>query len=474
MPILTDTHCEAKVTKRTKIYDKGPSRSVVPGLYIDIVPARGARLQVATFCFKRPYVRIGVYQPAGSLQEFTVKEARIAARAIQNRIESGEDISLSAQRERALQQQRDGMTVDKLIALRIDYIKTPVRKLDDKMRPRIETWENVASHLRRFISPRLGRKLVAEVKRADIVSLADDIAEGSPSNARHMCMAASGLFNWAIEKEFISSSPAIRLGKWTDTKKRNTYRRKHKRTLNPSEIKIFWHGLDREDLPHTRHTRLALKFELATMLRGCEFLPLRKDEVRDLDTAKPYIHVPLERVKKRDHDLHQPLSTLAVEIIREALKDNDTDYVFPTLCYRWGSRHRQLINKHLSRTATSAALRDRDGKKGLPGLCTLLGLKKFTGHDVRRTAASLARSHRVGASLSKVSMCLDHTIKREDGIEIPAVTREHYAVGDFVEDAEMAEKRDVLEKLSAELRRIVALAPACTNRPDEAELAMAA
>jgi hypothetical protein len=471
MPILTDTHCEAKVTKRTKIYDKGPSRSVVPGLYIDILPARGHRPQIATFCFKRPYVRIGVYQPADNLQAFTVKEARLAARAIHNRIECGEDVSESAKRERALQQQRDGLTVDKLIALRIEYMKAPVRKLDDKMRPRIESWENVASHLRRFISPRLGRKLVGDVKRADIVTLADEMAEVSPSNARHLCMAASGMFNWAIEKEFITSSPAIRLGKWTDTKKRNQYRRKQKRTLNLREIKTFWHGLDREDSPHTRHTRLALKFELATMLRGCEFIPLRKDEVHGLDTSTPYIHIPLERVKKRDHDLLQPLSPLAVEIIREALKDNDTDYIFPAICYRFGSRRGRHVNKPLARTATSTALRDRRDSD-VPGLCTLLGLKKFAGHDVRRTAASLVRS--LGVPLSKVSMCLDHAIKREDGIEIPSVTRDHYVVGHFAEDAEMAEKREVLDKLSEELRRIVAPSPASTSGRDEAELAMAA
>jgi Phage integrase family len=275
----------------------------------------------------------------------------------------------------------------------------------------------------------------------------------------------------STEASVLTSSPAIRLGKWTDTKKRNQYRRKQKRTLNLREIKTFWHGLDREDSPHTRHTRLALKFELATMLRGCEFIPLRKDEVHGLDTSTPYIHIPLERVKKRDHDLLQPLSPLAVEIIREALKDNDTDYVFPAICYRFGSRRGRHVNKPLARTATSTALRDRRDSD-VPGLCTLLGLKKFAGHDVRRTAASLVRS--LGVPLSKVSMCLDHAIKREDGIEIPSVTRDHYVVGHFAEDAEMAEKREVLDKLSEELRRIVAPSPASTSGRDEAELAMAA
>ena len=44
------------------------------------------------------------------------------------------------------------------------------------------------------------------------------------------------------------------------------------RVLSADEIRIFWHGLDREDLPWDRRTRLALKFALVTMLRSSELL----------------------------------------------------------------------------------------------------------------------------------------------------------------------------------------------------------
>jgi integrase len=432
------------VAKRTKIYD-----SKITDLYVDKLPSG-----IATFCYKRPYVRIGVYHPADDLQAFTVKEARIAARDIQNRIERGEDVSLTAKRERAVQQERQGLTVNKLIDMRIEFMKTPEPKPDNRMRPRVESWANVASHLRRLVSPRLGRKLVGDVRREDIVNLANDIVAGrlgkpSHSNARHMCMAVSGMFNWAIECGYITNSPAIRLGKWTNNKTKSV----RTRTLSASEIKQLWNGLD-TDLPHDRRTRLALKFELVTMLRGGEFLSLRKDEVFNLDGNDPYVFIPLERVKNRKHDLLQPLSSLAVEIIREALKDNDTDYVFATP-QRGGKR----INEPLGNQTTGSALRDRKDK-GTPGICTLLGMAKFTPHDLRRTASTVART--VGVPLSKVSMCLDHAVRREDGFSIPSVTRRHYV---HAHQQELAEKREVLEKLADEVRRIVGEQP---------ELAMAA
>jgi hypothetical protein len=58
---------------------------------------------------------------------------------------------------------------------------------------------------------------------------------------------------------------------------------------------IFWHGLDRNDLPWDRKTRLALKFKLGSG----ELLAAHRDELFDLDGENPRFDVPLKRVKKR-------------------------------------------------------------------------------------------------------------------------------------------------------------------------------
>ncbi len=93
-------------------------------------------------------------------------------------------------RDRKVQQAKRGKTVDDIIEERIEWMKTPVKKPDGEMRPRIESWENVASHLRRFLSPGLGKKIAGEVTKHDIATLSNDIVAGrfggkaSVSNAR--------------------------------------------------------------------------------------------------------------------------------------------------------------------------------------------------------------------------------------------------------------------------------------------------
>src|SRR4029077_5947108 len=201
-----------------------------------------------------------------------------------------------------------------------------VRKPDGEMRPRLESWENVASHLRRFLSPRLGKKLAGEVTKHDIATLSNDIVAGklgvpSVANARHMRRAASGLFTWAAEagRDYVTASPCVNLPKLDPEHPRT-------RVLSEAEINIFWHGLDRDDLPWDRKLRLALKFELVTMLRSAELLGARRSELFDLGGDNPRFDVPLKRVKKR-RVIKQPLSDLAVEIIEEALEDGK-EYVF--------------------------------------------------------------------------------------------------------------------------------------------------
>ena len=230
-------------------------------------------------------------------------------------------------RDRKVRQAKRGKTVDEIIEERIAWMKTPVRKPDGEMRPRIESWENVASHLRRFLSPRLGKKLASEVTKHDIATLSNDMVAGkhggipSVANARHMRRAASGLFNWAAEagRDYVTASPCANLPKLDPEHPRT-------RVLSEEEIRIFCHGLDRDDLPWDRRTRLALKFGLVTMLRSREFLGARRDELFDLDGDNPRFDVPLKRVKKR-RVIQQPLSGLAVEVIRDALED-EKEYVF--------------------------------------------------------------------------------------------------------------------------------------------------
>ena len=329
-------------------------------------------------------------------------------------------------------------------------MKTPVKKPDGEMRPRLESWENTASHLNRFVRPRLGKKLPSEVTKHDIATLSNDIVAGkfgvpSVSNARHMRKAVSGLFNWAAEagRDYVTASPCVNLPKLDPEHPRT-------RVLSEEEIRIFWHGLDRDDLPWDRKTRLALKFELVTMLRSAELLGAQRSELFDLDGDNPRFDVPLKRVKKR-RVIQQPLSDLAVEIIREALEDGK-EHVFAS----------PLGDQPMNRKVMATALRGTKpkGKVKTPGICALLGLKPFTPHDLRRTAATLAGD--LGFDDAWIAKCLDHAASKKQEQIVPSVTGKVYN-----HSKRMKEKRAVLDGVAAELRRII-------GKPAETELRLVA
>jgi hypothetical protein len=184
---------------------------------------------------------LGVYNP----ETFAVEDARSRVYGLRG---TGTAALAETFRDRKVQQAKKGKTVDEIIEERIEWMKKNVKKPDGEMRPRIETWENVASHLRRFLSPRLGKKIASEVTKHDIATLSNDIVPGklgvpSVANARHMRRAASGLFNWAAEagRDYVTASPCVNLPKLDPE-------HPGKRVLSEDEIRIFWHGLDRDDI----------------------------------------------------------------------------------------------------------------------------------------------------------------------------------------------------------------------------------
>ncbi len=232
----------------------------------------------------------------------------------------------------------------------------------------------------------------------------------------------------------MTASPCINLPKLPDEHPRD-------RVLTEDEIRIFWHGLDRADVPWDRRTRLALKFALVSMLRSGELLHIQRDE---LNTANTTVDIPAYRVKRR-RVINQPLSALAQEIIKEAMGNYDFAFVG-----RFG-------DKPLARSAMANALRGtwriKNGKRVVktPGLCALLGLAPFTPHDLRRTAATMCGELRLPDA--DIALCLDHQAnKDEKGKPLPAITSKVY---NLATRARVERKREVLDAWAIELLRIV-------------------
>jgi integrase len=175
------------------------------------------------------------------------------------------------------------------------------------------------------------------------------------------------------------------------------------------------------------------------MLRSRELLGAHRRELIDLDGEEPRFDAPSKRVKKR-RMIQQPLSSLAVEIIKEALRSDDQQFVFAS---PFGDQpmHRKVMSTALAGTRYK-------GKVRTPGLCALLGLEPFTPHDLRRTAATLAGD--LGIDDAVIAKCLDHQTSRSREEKVPTVTGKVYN-----HSKRMKQKRVALELVAAELRRII-------------------
>jgi integrase len=465
MPNITEKHCRKEVKTRIKIYD-----AECKGLYVSLSPTAPPTFSLKYSCpitKKRATYRLGVYQKSEEgVEARDVVYWRLEAMKLKIRIANGEDIAQTARQARKLQAKLSGITVGEIFDKRIAWVSELVPKGRDKdgitlkMGPRKKDWANVASHLERFVRPRLGNMIASEVTKHDIAQLQADILagtliikkgktskKGSISSARHMRKAVSGLFNWAAEagRDYVSSSPCVNLPPLDKEPPRT-------RKLSPAEIAVLWHGLDRPDITIDRRICLAIKFALVSMLRSVELLHIHRDELEghDQNSRFPQVDIPEERVKA-GRVIHQPLSDLALEIAKEAMGN-----------YPWMFTGR-FGDAPLARNAMASALRGNKktvkGKKvtRTMGLCELLGMKPFTPHDLRRTAASLMGS--IGISRATISLCLDHTIKSDDHGAVSPVTGKHYD-----QDPRIAEKREALQKLADEIRRII-------STPIEAEAA---
>ena len=105
----------------------------------------------------------------------------------------------------------------------------------------------------------------------------------------------------------------------------------------------------------------------------------------------------------------------------------------------------------MNRRVLATALRGTTYKGGQvksPGICALLGLKPFTPHDLRRTAATLAGD--LGFDDAWIAKCLDHAVSKKGETIVPSVTGKVYN-----HSKRMKEKRAVLDGVAGELRRII-------------------
>jgi integrase len=331
------------------------------------VTERGAK----SFAFQYRSKRDGkvVRLTLGSYPDLSLADARIKAEQYRHLIAQGGD-PRDEKREAVTSAKRQGKTFDEIAEL----------YLEQYAKPKKASWRDDQSHLRRPRA-RWCNLPISAITDDHVAELLDKIAVEAPVSANRTQSILHTLFRWAKEpgRKYVTVNPVADMPR----RARETPK---DRVLSDDEIRTLWHALDTE--PLNRSIALVLKMILLTAARPGMVAGMLRDELHDLDGEAPEWHLPTHRMKNRKPFI-VPLSPQAVAIIKDAMPGPDEPVVFPSPYHNRASLTRQSLSR------------------AVVALVAHLGMEKWTPHDLRRTAATLARRH--GVPRDHVRALLAHT-----------------------------------------------------------------
>ncbi len=331
----------------------------------------------------------------GSAAEWSLADAREEAREWKRRIEKGEDPKQVRAEQHAEAVERAANTFG---AIAEDFIKKYAKRHQ-------KSWEQTAYYLRELVMPHWADRPIDTIKRRDVIDLLDDIAaSGRPVLANRTLAHVRKLFNWAMERDIIESTPVARITAPGGREK------PRERDLSDEEIRSLWPAFEAGGYPFGPMFKVLL---LAGQRRG-EVAKMRWGDV-DLETA--VWTLPGEMTKNgRPHTV--PLAPAVVAIL-ESLPRFNGPYLFTT---SGGER------------PVSGFSRPKARVEKLANDAQTEPLPQWGLHDLRRTCAS--GMARLGVSSDHIGRVLNHSPR---GITAQVYDRHTY----------LPEKRHALELWAA-------------------------
>ena len=240
-----------------------------------------------------------------------------------------------------------------------------------------KSWEEDQRIIRTKLIPEIGNIRAKDVTRAQIKETLERIASIAPIQANRTLACIRKIYNWALSEDLVEANPCARIPAPGEEHQRD-------RVLSEAEIKILWKEFEKERHP----VASTFKLRLITAQRGSE---VHLVEWTELDLPNGWWTIPAE--KSKNGLAHRvPLSVPTVRIFEELRKHQDASktrkhslWVFPG---RRGTGHLGTVQKAIER------IRERTG------------IKDFTAHDLRRTAASMMTG--MGIPRLTVSKILNH------------------------------------------------------------------
>lgn len=247
-----------------------------------------------------------------------------------------------------------------------------------KLRKR--SWKEDKRLLYHDVKPKWGKRKAKDITKRDVVLLLESIVErGSPIIANRTFACIRRMFNFAVERDILTTTPCTAIKAPSKENQRD-------RCLNLNEIKAFWRSLDKA--PMSEATKIALKLQLVTAQRKGEILGAEWSEV-DLGTG--WWVIPDSKAKNGVHH-RVPLSEVAIELLSELKKLNGrSKWLFPS----------DTSKSHIAGESIGKAVR-----RSHETVFSEKGIKPFTPHDLRRTAAT--HMTEMGISRLVVSKILNH------------------------------------------------------------------
>jgi integrase len=226
--------------------------------------------------------------------------------------------------------------------------------------------------------PAFGNRPMDTITRTDIRNLLDSIADrGAPIHANRILAYLRRLFNWAVERDIITSSPVAGI-------KAPAGERSRDRTLSPDELAKVWQGTYKVSDPFGTFFRMLI----LTGQRRNEVAGARWEEI---DFAKNEWTIPAERAKNgKTHLVHLPASP---DILSGLPRMDGSEFVFTT-----------TGQTPISGFSKAKAMLDEAS-----------GIYGWKIHDLRRTFATLATGE-LGIEPVVVDKILNHLSGAVTGI----------------------------------------------------------
>ena len=190
------------------------------------------------------------------------------------------------------------------------YVQVKTRR---GLAPKASSVQETSRILRREIIPAWGQRPVAEIGVRDVHQLLDKIAARAPITANQTLAAVRSMFNWAVKRGLVSSSPCSGIEAPSATRERE-------RVLTDPELARVWQAAGAVGFPYGDIVKLMI-------LTGA-----RRSEIADMPWSELEFETgvwTLPAARSKNHQpLKLPLPALAREILAEIPRIAGQELIF--------------------------------------------------------------------------------------------------------------------------------------------------